>query len=62
MGWPADIEKRVRDWCKAVDEATSSSTQGLQARPENQWDVHPLVDGCLPDDGENGAGRPPVVR
>jgi hypothetical protein len=62
MGWPADIEKRVRDWCNAVDAATSSSTQGLQARPENQWDVHPLVDGCRPVDGEDGAGRPPDVR
>jgi hypothetical protein len=47
-GWPADIETRVRQWCAAVGEATSAVTVAAQGRPEHQWTVHPVVDGCQP--------------
>ncbi len=49
-GWPADIEQRVKQWCGAVDEAIGTSGSGLQGRPQNQWEVHPEVDGCTPAD------------
>jgi hypothetical protein len=47
-GWPKDIEERVKKWCGAVDAAIDAGGQGLTARPENQWEVHPEVDGCAP--------------
>ena len=51
-GWPDDIEDRVKAWCGAVDDAIAAGTQGLQKRPENQWEIHPDVDGCRPGGGE----------
>jgi hypothetical protein len=35
-------------WRAAVTDATSPSTLVNQKRPENQWQVHPIIDGCQP--------------
>ena len=58
MGWPADIDARVRAWCGAVTDATSAATTDLQSRPEHQWTVHPVVDDCRPADGHGGDPDP----
>lgn len=33
-------------WQVAIEDATSPVTLANQARPQNQWQVHPLLDGC----------------
>jgi hypothetical protein len=33
-------------WCKAVGDAVSGPVKADQQKPENGWDIHPLVDGC----------------
>jgi hypothetical protein len=35
-------------WQKAVTDATSPATLAAQKLPQNQWQVHPLLDGCEP--------------
>jgi hypothetical protein len=53
-GWPKDIEDRVKEWCGALGTAQSPITVEAQGRPENQWEVHPLVDGCRPAGHDDG--------
>ena len=49
-GWPSDIEARAKRWCAALDDAQTNATTTAQALPENQWVIHPVIDGCRPDD------------
>jgi hypothetical protein len=35
-------------WQAAIGDATSPATLASQAQPQNQWQVHPLIDGCQP--------------
>jgi hypothetical protein len=35
-------------WQVAIDDATSPATLESQKLPQNQWKVHPLIDGCQP--------------
>jgi hypothetical protein len=35
-------------WETAIDDATSPATVASQQLPQNQWQVHPLIDGCQP--------------
>lgn len=35
-------------WDAAIDDATSPATQASQQLPQNQWQVHPVIDGCQP--------------
>jgi len=35
-------------WQNAVTDATSPVTLANQKLPQNQWQVHPLLDGCEP--------------
>lgn len=46
--WPSDIGDLERRWADAVDKATSPLTAIDQQRPEHQWQVHPVIDGCTP--------------
>jgi hypothetical protein len=46
--WPADIGDLEKKWEGAVDDATSALTVAAQQKPENQWEVHPALDGCRP--------------
>ncbi|HEV2899159.1 MAG TPA: hypothetical protein VGX71_15260 [Pseudaminobacter sp.] len=59
-GCPADIEVRAREWCGAVSEAQSELTVESQSRPENQWEIHPAIDGCRPAGGIPEPG--PIVH
>jgi hypothetical protein len=35
-------------WKVAIDDATSTATIENQKLPQNQWQIHPLIDGCQP--------------
>jgi len=37
-------------WCEAVASASSASTRANQQKPENQWEIHPYIDGCTPNE------------
>jgi hypothetical protein len=45
---PGDVILFRKRWRKAIDDATSPATLASQAQPQNQWQVHPLLDGCQP--------------
>jgi hypothetical protein len=62
FGWPADIEQRVKRWCDAVGTAGSPLTQAEQEKPENQWQIHPLIDGCAPRDPGSTDDDIPIIR
>jgi hypothetical protein len=49
--WPDDIRTKIESWCGAVGTAGSPLTGANQAKAENQWRIHPLVDGCRPKEG-----------
>lgn len=59
--WPFD--QATRDaWCEALGKAGSGLTIANQAKPENQWTVHPMVDGCRPKNNEGENDGEPIIR
>jgi hypothetical protein len=36
------------NWCSFLSEAFEIETVAAQKLPENDWTIHPLVDGCQP--------------
>ena len=44
------------EWCEQVDVAASPSVKVEQAKAENSWVIHPVIDGCVTVD------RPPAKR
>ncbi|MCB0704621.1 MAG: hypothetical protein KDC34_04900 [Saprospiraceae bacterium] len=46
-------------WCDAIASAESPETQVNIKRPENQWVIHPVIDGCEPKEVEE---PPPVPK
>jgi hypothetical protein len=57
---PTDWTDWVKSWCDEVESASQPITVDNQARPENKWQVHPVVDGCRPEQGEDAPG--PDIR
>lgn len=49
-GTTVDAMTYVKFWCDAIASAGSPLTVGEQAKPQNQWTIHPLIDGCEPRD------------
>jgi hypothetical protein len=47
--WGFDARLARDAWCEALDDADSTGTRNDQLKPENQWEVHPVVDGCKPE-------------
>jgi hypothetical protein len=47
----AEQEANFERWCEALGTARDPLTRGEQAKPEHQWTVHPVVDGCTPAPG-----------
>lgn len=43
-----DINAFVSSWCGLVATITAPGTVANQALTQNQWNLHPLVDGCQP--------------
>jgi hypothetical protein len=58
-GWPDDIEERVTRWCDAVGKVDSPLTRAEQDKPENQWEIHPVIDGCAPGKPDED---PPIIK
>jgi len=55
--WPFDAKTTVDYWCDAVGKATDPLVTENQKNPENQWTIHPLIDGCQgSDDNPNNSG------
>lgn len=52
-----DVNAWVKGWCDAIASATADLTVNNQGKPENQWTIHPVIDGCRPDDN-----KPPVIK
>jgi hypothetical protein len=46
--WPANIQDLEAQWATALGQATSTATLESQKQPQNQWQVHPIIDGCQP--------------
>src|SRR5664279_5347789 len=46
--WPANLNDLEAFWATALGDATSTTTIELQKQPQNQWQVHPILDGCQP--------------
>jgi len=44
--WPKDIKDIEKMWEDAIAKATAPGTIEEQKKPENQWAVHPVIDGC----------------
>ncbi|MFX0579000.1 hypothetical protein [Nocardia nepalensis] len=47
-GWATSGTPDIERWCAMIADAESPSTATEQQKPENQWQVHPAVDGCTP--------------
>lgn len=54
-GEPVPTDK----WTDAINGANDPGTRTSQQRPQNQWEIHPEIDGCVPND-EHELG--PIVR
>ncbi len=52
-----DVTAYVNNWCTLLATSTLPATIANQGQPQNQWIVHPLVDGCQP-----AGGPPPPIR
>jgi hypothetical protein len=46
--WPPNLNELEAEWGTAIGQATSPVTLENQKQPQNQWEVHPLLDGCEP--------------
>lgn len=46
--WPRVADQYASTFESALVQANSPTTKTAQQRPENQWEVHPLIDGCQP--------------
>jgi hypothetical protein len=44
----AILNATLQGWCGLATTATAQGTIELQGLPQNQWTIHPLVDGCAP--------------
>jgi hypothetical protein len=46
--WPPNLGDLETFWGTALGDATSTTVIELQKQPQNQWQVHPILDGCQP--------------
>lgn len=53
-----EFKKEVYDvWCEATGQASNPLVIANQGQPENNWHIHPSIDGCKPSDPP-----PPVIH
>jgi hypothetical protein len=45
---PTQVIFLKQRWQQAVNDATSTVTLENQKLPQNQWQIHPIIDGCQP--------------
>jgi hypothetical protein len=43
---PVKLKAKLDAMCGLTGEASSPLTAAAQAQPQNQWNIHPVVDGC----------------
>jgi hypothetical protein len=43
---PVKLKAKLDAMCDLTGEASSPLTASAQAQPQNQWNIHPVVDGC----------------
>ncbi len=46
--WPANLDDLEAQWSTMLCDSTSTGTLENQKQPQNQWQVHPIIDGCQP--------------
>jgi hypothetical protein len=46
--WAKYFPFKYDEWCHMVSDATSGAVGDEQQKPENGWEIHPLIDGCNP--------------
>jgi hypothetical protein len=46
--WPVNVIELKNRWGVAFGDAASPATLQNQLLPQNQWQVHPVIDGCQP--------------
>jgi hypothetical protein len=46
--WPANIDELEAQWSTMLCDSKSTVTLENQKQPQNQWQVHPIIDGCQP--------------
>ena len=46
-------------WCEAIGAASDPLTVAAQDEPQNQWVIHPVIDGCDSGDDDD---PPPVIK
>jgi hypothetical protein len=49
--WTQDPDGALKNWEATVKDATSPVTVASLQEPENQWAIHPCIDGCQPAPG-----------
>ena len=45
--WPTDLGELQQKYDQQFGVINSPGTIEIQKQPQNQWTVHPLLDGCL---------------
>jgi len=48
----------VKFWCDAIAAADAPGTHTNQDKPENHWEIHPVIDGCKPEQDDGGDDVP----
>ena len=43
---PPNTKMAVDRWCNALERAQDPATVAQQSQPQNQWVIHPIIDGC----------------
>jgi hypothetical protein len=70
---PTEFPKFLAQWCERMSEVPRIDSPGLrpqtseeqatydsQQQPENQWKLHPFVDGCKPKGSDST--EPPIIK
>jgi hypothetical protein len=55
-GVPRDLPTFIKFWCDSITKANDPFTLAEQKKPQNQWEIHPLIDGC-----DSGSDPPPPI-
>ena len=42
------VTAALKRWCAMLDECHDTETGGSRTDPQNDWVIHPVVDGCKP--------------
>lgn len=57
--WDFDTKIALKSWCEAINIASSALTIKNQQKPENQWEIHPMIDGCETSQKDEGT---PIIK